>query len=163
MVLEQMTEASLTARIDQDIIAAMKARDVERTGTLRMVKTALKNKEIDKRQPLTDTEAQQILTTLVKQRRESVEQFTKGNRPELAATETAEIALIETYMPKAASEDEIRSHVRQAISELAASGAPLGPKDMGTVMKAVQARFQAAGVRADGRTVSEIVKGELAK
>lgn len=163
MVLEQMTEVSLTARIDQDIIAAMKARDAERTTALRMVKTALKNKEIEKRQPLTDSEAQQILTTLVKQRRESVEQFTKGNRPELAAKETAEIALIETYMPKAAGEDEIRSHVQQAISKLAAAGAALGPKDMGTVMKAVQARFQAAGVRADGRTVSEIVKGELAK
>ena len=108
-----MTEASLTARIDQDIIAAMKARNAERTSTLRMVKTALKNKEIDKRQPLTDTEAQQILTTLVKQRRESVEQFTKGNRPELAAKETAEIALIETYMPKAAGEEEIRGHVRE--------------------------------------------------
>jgi len=158
-----MTEASLTARIDQDIIAAMKARDAERTSTLRMVKTALKNKEIDKRQPLTDTEAQQILTTLVKQRRESVEQFTKGNRPELAAKETAEIALIETYMPKAAGEDEIRSHVQQTISELTASGAALGPRDMGTVMKAVQARFQSAGIRADGRTVSEIVKSELAK
>jgi len=158
-----MTEVSLTARIDQDIIVAMKARDAERTSTLRMVKTALKNKEIEKRQPLTDVEAQQILTTLVKQRRESVEQFTKGNRPELAAKETAEIALIETYMPKAAGEDEIRNHVRQTISELAASGAALGPKDMGTVMKAVQSRFQSAGVRADGRTVSEIVKGELAK
>src|SRR5690348_10882788 len=158
-----MTKASLTARIDQDIIAAMKARDAERTTALRMVKTALKNKEIEKRQPLTDAEAQQILTTLVKQRRESVEQFTKGNRPELAAKEMAEIALIEAYMPKAASEDEIRSHVRQTISELAAAGASLGPRDMGTVMKAVQARFQAAGVRADGRTVSEIVKGELAK
>jgi uncharacterized protein len=157
-----MTEASLTARIDQDIIAAMKARDAERTSTLRMVKTALKNKEIDKRQPLTDSEGQQILTTLVKQRRESVEQFTKGNRPELAAKETAEIALIETYMPKAASEDEIRVHVRQTMSGLEATGTALGPKDMGAVMKAVQSRFQSAGVRADGRTVSEIVKSELA-
>lgn len=158
-----MTEATLTVRIDQDIIASMKARDAERTSTLRMVKTALKNKEIDKRQPLTDQEAQQILTTLIKQRRESVEQFTKGNRPELAAKETAEIALIETYMPKAAGEEEIRSNVQQAIGELKASGAALGPRDMGTVMKAVQARFQAAGIRADGRTVSEIVKSELAK
>jgi len=153
----------LIDQIQKDIVDAMKARDEQRLSCLRMVKTALKNKEIEKRQPLTDSEAQQILTTLVKQRRESVEQFTKGNRPELAAKETAEIALIETYMPKAAGEDEIRGHVRQTISELAAAGAALGPKDMGTVMKAVQARFQAAGVRADGRTVSEIVKGELAK
>ena len=158
-----MTEASLTARIDQDIIAAMKARDAERTSTLRMVKTALKNKEIEKRQPLTEIESQQILTTLIKQRRESVEQFTKGNRPELAAKEASEITLIEGYMPKAASEDEIRKHVQQTIAELSASGSILSPKDMGIVMKAVQSRIQAAGVRADGREVSEIVKGELAK
>jgi len=158
-----MTESSLTARIDQDIIAAMKARDAERTSTLRMVKTALKNKEIEKRQPLTEAEGQQILTTLIKQRRESVEQFTKGNRPELAAKEASEIKLIEGYMPKAAGEEEIRQFVQQTIAELSASGATLSPKDMGTVMKAVQSRIQAAGVRADGRQVSEIVKGELAK
>ena len=158
-----MTESSLTARIDQDIIAAMKARDAERTSTLRMVKTALKNKEIEKRQPLTEAEGQQILTTLIKQRRESVEQFTKGNRPELAAKEASEIKLIEGYMPEAAGEEEIRQFVQQTIAELSASGATLSPKDMGTVMKAVQSRIQAAGVRADGRQVSEIVKGELAK
>jgi uncharacterized protein len=104
-----------------------------------------------------------VLTTLIKQRRESVEQFTKGNRPELAAKEAAEITLIEGYMPKAAGEDEIRQHVQQTIVELTTSGATLGPKDMGTVMKAVQARIQTAGIRADGRQVSEIVKGELAK
>ncbi|HEX5236349.1 MAG TPA: GatB/YqeY domain-containing protein [Silvibacterium sp.] len=158
-----MTEAPLTARIEQDIIAAMKARDGERTTALRMIKTALRNKEIEKRQPLTESEGQQILTTLIKQRRESVEQFTKGNRPELAAKETAEIALIEAYMPKAAGEDEIRSHVQQAIAELSASGTKLGPRDMGAAMKAVQSRIQAAGIRADGRQVSEIVKAELAK
>jgi hypothetical protein len=162
--LEQsMTQASITARLEQDIIAAMKARDSERTTALRMVKSALKNKEIDKRQPLTEAEAQQVLTTLIKQRRESVEQFTKGNRPELAAKETAEIALIEGYMPKAAGEDEIRQQVQQTIAELTASGTTLGPRDMGTVMKAVQARIQAAGIRADGRQVSEFVKAELAK
>lgn len=158
-----MTDASVASRIDQDIIAAMKARDAERTTTLRMVKTALKNKQIEKRQPLTEQEAQQILTTLIKQRRESVEQFTKGNRPELAAKETAEIALIEGYMPKAAGEEEIRRHVQQAIAEISAAGAAPGTKDMGTVMKAVQARIQAAGIRADGRLVSEIVKAQLAK
>lgn len=158
-----MTETNLTSRIDQDIIAAMKARDGERTTALRMVKTALKNKEIEKRQPLTEQEAQQVLTTLIKQRRESVEQFTKGNRPELAAKESAEIVLIEAYMPKAASEDEIRLHVQETIAELSGSGAVLGPKDMGTVMKTVQSRFQTASIRADGRLVSEIVKDELAK
>lgn len=158
-----MTEASIPARIDHDIIAAMKARDGERTTALRMVKTALKNKEIEKRQPLTESEAQQVLTTLIKQRRDSAEQFTKGNRPELAAKENAEIVLIEGYMPKAASEEEIRHHVQQTIAEFAASGAKPSPKDMGSVMKTVQGRFQSAGIRADGRTVSEIVKAELAK
>ena len=158
-----MAETGLAARIDQDIIAAMKARDAERTSTLRMVKTAIKNKQIEKREPLTEAEIQQVLTTLIKQRKESVEQFTKGNRPELAAKETAEIALIETYMPKAAGEDEIRAHVQAAIADIASSGAAPGPKDMGAVMKAVQARIHAAGIRADGRQVSEIVKAELAR
>jgi hypothetical protein len=148
---------SLTQQIEKDIITAMKARETERLSTLRMVKTAFKNKEIEKRQPLTDAEAQQILTTLIKQRRESVEQFTKGNRPELAAKEQAEIALIEGYMPKAAGEEDIRKLVDEALA-----GQNLGPKDMGAAMKAVQARIQASGLRADGRQVSEIVKAKLA-
>jgi uncharacterized protein YqeY len=148
---------SLTQQIEKDIITAMKARETERLSTLRMVKTAFKNKEIEKREPLTDTEAQQILTTLIKQRRESVEQFTKGNRPELAAKEQAEIALIEGYMPKAASEEDLKKLVDEALT-----GQNLGPKDMGAAMKAVQARIQASGLRADGRQVSEIVKAKLA-
>jgi uncharacterized protein YqeY len=158
-----MTHDSLPQRIDKDIVTAMKARDAERTSTLRMVKTALKNKEIDKRAPLTDAEAVQILTTLIKQRRESIEQFTKGNRPELAAKEAAEIVLIEGYMPKAASEEELRKLVEETLAELACSGDDLGPKDMGMAMKAVQTRIQSAGLRADGRQVSEIVKAKLAK
>jgi uncharacterized protein YqeY len=158
-----MTEVSLAAQIEKDIITAMKAHDGERTTALRMVKTALRNKEIEKRAPLTEPEAIQILTTLIKQRRESVEQFTKGNRPELAAKEASEIVLIEGYMPKAASEAEIRKLVEETLAELACSGTNLGPKDMGTAMKAVQARIQAAGIRADGRQVSDIVKAELAK
>lgn len=158
-----MTHVSIAAQIEKDIIAAMKARDTERTTALRMVKTALKNKEIDKRSPLDEAESLQVLTTLIKQRRDSVEQFTKGNRPELAAKEAAEIEMIEAYMPKAAGEQEIRKIVEEALAELASSGAKPGPKDMGTAMKAVQARIQAAGLRADGRQVSEIVKGELAK
>jgi len=135
----------------------MKARETERLSTLRMVKTAFKNKEIEKRQPLTDAEAQQILTTLIKQQRESVEQFTKGNRPELAAKEQAEIVLIESYMPKAASEDDIKKLVDEALA-----GQNLGPRDMGAAMKAVQTKIQASGLRADGRQVSEIVKAKLA-
>jgi hypothetical protein len=158
-----MTHASIAARIEKDIIAAMKARDGERTTALRMVKTALKNREIEKRAPLDEAESLQILTTLIKQRRDSIEQFTKGNRPELAAKEASEIELIEGYMPKAAGEQEIRKLVEETLAELAVSGTDLGPKDMGTAMKAVQARIQAAGLRADGRQVSEIVKGELAK
>jgi uncharacterized protein YqeY len=158
-----MTHASIAERLEKDIIAAMKARDGDRTTALRMVKTALKNKEIEKRAPLDEAESLQILATLIKQRRDSVEQFTKGNRPELAAKETAEIALIENYMPKAAGEEEIRKLVEATLAELAVSGTDLGPKDMGPAMKAVQARIQAAGLRADGRQVSEIVKAELAR
>ena len=158
-----MADTSIAARIDQDIIAAMKARDSERTTALRMVKTALKNREIEKRAPLDESESLQVLTTLIKQRRDSAEQFTKGNRPELAAKETAEISMIESYMPKAAGEQEIRKLVEEALAEMAASGTKPGPKDMGPAMKAVQGRIQAAGLRADGRQVSEIVKAELAK
>ena len=153
---------SLVKKVDHDMVAAMKARDPERTSVLRMVKTAFKNKEIEKREPLTDAEAVQVLTTMIKQRRESIEQFTKGNRPLLAEKEAAEITVIEEYMPKAASEDDLKKLVDEAISELAASGASLGPKDMGTAMKAIQARVQASGLRADGRVLSELVKARLA-
>jgi uncharacterized protein len=154
---------NIVERVNQEMVAAMKERSAERLSTLRMVKTALKNKEIDQRSPLTDAQAIQVLTTLIKQRKESIEQFTKGNRPELAAKEAAEIQVIEEYMPKAAGEGEIRELVTAAIAELrSASGAAPGPKDMGTVMKAVQAKIQANGIRADGRQVSEIVKAALA-
>jgi uncharacterized protein YqeY len=153
---------SLVEKISVDMVAAMKAREEQKLGTLRMVKTALKNKEIDKRSPLTEAEAIQILTTLIKQRRESIEQFTKGNRPELAAKEAEEIVFIESYLPKAAGEAEIKQLVDAAIAELKASGATLTPKDMGTVMKAVQAKIAATGLRADGKQVSELVKAGLA-
>ena len=158
-----MTHESIPQQIERDVVAAMKARDGERTTALRMLKTALRNKEIEKRSPLTDAEAVQILTTLIKQRRESIEQFTKGNRPELAAKEASEIELIEAYMPKAASEADIRKLVEETLAELACSGDDLGPKDMGAAMKAVQSRIQAKGLRADGRQVSEIVKAKLAR
>src|SRR5271170_5840785 len=154
---------SVVKQIDHDMIAAMKARDAERLLTIRMMKTALKNKEIEKREPLTDAEAYAILTTMIKQRRDSIEQFTKGNRPELAAKEAAEITLIEHYLPKEAGEEEIRALVTATIAELAASGSEPGPKEMGIVMKAVQEKIKTAGVRADGRVVSEMVKARLAK
>jgi uncharacterized protein YqeY len=149
-------------RIDTDIVTAMKARDASRVEALRMVKSALKNKEIDKREPLTEAEAQAVLTTLIKQRRESVEQFTKGNRPELAAKEAGEIELIEAYMPKSASAEELKALVESTLEALTASGERLGPKEMGMVMKAVQERIKEKGIRADGRMVSELVKAALA-
>jgi uncharacterized protein YqeY len=150
-------------RVDADIVAAMKARDEHKLTTLRMVKSALKNKAIDKRADLTDAEESQILSTLIKQRRESVESFTKGNRPELAEKERTEIGIIEAYLPKEAGEDEIRQVVQGAIAHLAEGGTKPGPKDMGAAMKVVQQRILANGLRADGKLVSEIVKGELAK
>ncbi len=148
---------SLSEQIQKDITVAMKARDEQRLSCLRMVKTALKNREIEKMAPLDDKEAQQVLSTLIKQRRDSVEQFTKGGRKELADKEAAEIRLIETYLPKAAGEEEIVAGVKAVITEM---GAPT-LKDMGTVMKNAMARFGAAGMRVDGKQVSEVVKREL--
>src|SRR6201996_6741823 len=132
--------AQIGERIGADIIAAMKAKEQDKLTTLRMVKSAFKSKEIDKRQPLTDAEEQQIITTLLKQRRESVEQFTKGGRPELAAKEQVEITLIDAYMPQAAGEDEIRTVVQTSIEGMAAAngGTRPGARDMGSVMKVVQ-------------------------
>ncbi len=153
---------SLTDKVHQDMVAAMKTRDADRLSTLRMMKTALKNKEIDKRAPLTDAEAAQILVTMVKQRRDSIEQFTRGNRPELAAKEASEIPIIESYMPKAAGEAEVRAIVDQVIAEMSAAGQRPSPKEMGSVMKAAQSKIQAAGLRAEGKQVSELVKSALA-
>jgi uncharacterized protein len=152
------TTMSLIEQIQKDITSAMKAREEHRLSTLRMVKTALKNREIEKMAPLDDQEARQVLATLIKQRKDSVEQFTKGGRQEMADKETAEIALIETYLPKAAGEAEMVAGVKAVIAEM---GSPT-MKDMGTVMKNVMARFAAAGMRVDGKVVSEAVRGELA-
>jgi len=148
---------TLSEQIQKDITTAMKARDEQRLSCLRMVKTALKNREIEKMAPLDDKEAQQVLGTLIKQRKDSVEQFTKGGRQEMADKEAAEIKLIETYMPKAAGEEDIVAGVKAVIAEM---GAPT-MKDMGTVMKNVMARFSAAGMRVEGKQVSEAVKREL--
>jgi uncharacterized protein len=153
---------SLVEKIHEDMVAAMKQRAVDRLSTLRMVKSALKNKEIDQRAPVTDAQAVQVLTTLIKQRRDSIEQFTKGNRLELAEKEAAEIVVIEEYMPKSAGDAEMRQLVTDTLAELRAQGAQLGPRDMGTVMKAVQGKIQASGLRADGKVVSEMVKAALA-
>ena len=158
------TAETIGSRIGKDIIVAMKAKEEHRLTTLRMVKSALKNKEIDKRQPLTESEEAQILSTLIKQRKESVESFTKGDRPELAEKEAAEIKMIECYLPQAAGEEEVRLVVHAAIAHMGAgAGASRpGPKDMGAAMSIVKQRLMASGLRADGKMVSDMVKAELA-
>jgi len=151
-------EMTLTEQIQQDITAAMKAREEQRLSTLRMVKAALKNREVEKMAPLDEKESQAVLSTLIKQRKDSIEQFTKGGRQEMADKEAAEITLIETYLPKAAGEAEIVAGVKAVIAEM---GAPT-MKEMGAVMKNAMARFSGAGMRVDGKVVSEAVKRELA-
>jgi len=154
---------TLQQRIEQDTVAAMKERAQARLDVLRMVKAAIKNKEIEKRSPLSDAEVLQTLTTLIKQRRDSIEQFTKGNRPELADKEAAEIKVIEAYMPQQADESRVRSLVGATIAEMSSAGNRPTPKEMGLVIKDVQAKIAATGLRADGKVGSEIVKAELAK
>ncbi len=149
---------SIGERVQKDLVEAMKARNELRLSTLRMMKAALKNKEVEKMGKLEEREELQVFTTMIKQRKDSVEQFTKGGRQDLADKETAEIAIIESYMPKALGEEEITAAVRSAIAEM---GAP-SMKDMGAVMKNVMARFAASGARVDGKIVSELVRKELA-
>jgi uncharacterized protein len=149
---------SLVEQIQKDIVAAMKAKDEARLSTLRMVKAALQNRKIEKMAELDEKESQAVLATLIKQRKESVEQFTKGGRQEMADKEAAEIVLIETYLPNAADETEVAAGIKAVIAEM---GSPT-MKEMGTVMKNTMARFSGAGMRVDGKLVSEIVKKELA-
>ena len=154
---------TLEARVKAETITAMKARNSERTTTLRLITTALKNKAIEKRTELTPAESEQILATMIKQRRDSIEQFTKGGRPELAAKEATEITVIEEFLPKALSSEELSELVGQVVSQIAeGAGQKPTPKEMGTVIKAVQARLAAEGLRAEGRLVSEAVKVALA-
>jgi uncharacterized protein len=159
-----MTEAGvLETQISQQIITAMKLHDAVRTGTLRLIKNALKNKAIEKRAALNSAEEQRALATMIKQRRDSIEQFTNGNRPDLAEKEAAEIVVIEEFLPKALDEAGLSALVAEAIADQAnASGRAPGPKDMGPIIKSVQAKLQQAGVRAEGRIVSEAVKAALA-
>jgi uncharacterized protein YqeY len=146
---------SLTEQVQKDMVDAMRKKEELRLSTLRMVKTALQNKEIDKRSALNEKEELQVFSTLIKQRKDSIEAFEKGNRPELARKEAEEIAIIEAYLPKAVGEKEIVTAVKATIAEM---GSPT-MKDMGTVMKNVMAKF--AGARVDGKLVSEAVKKEL--
>ena len=150
-------------QIGKDIITAMKAKEPFKVETLRMAKSSLKNKEIDKREPLTDAEEIATLQTMIKQRKDAAEQFAKGNRPELALKEHDEIKLLEQYMPQTASDDEIRTVVVGAVHHLAAEGPKPGPKDMGAAMRIVQQRIMASGLHADNKTVSNILKEELAR
>jgi uncharacterized protein YqeY len=146
---------SLTEQVQKDLVDALRKQEELRLSTLRMVKTALKNKEIDKRSALNEKEELQVFSTLIKQRKDSIEAFEKGNRPELARKEAEEIAIIEAYLPKAVGEKEVVTAVKATIAEM---GSPT-MKDMGTVMKNVMAKF--AGARVDGKLVSEAVKKEL--
>jgi len=146
---------SMLERINQDITAAMKAKEAARLSTLRMVKTALKNREIEKMSSLTDEESLKILQSLVKQRRDSIEQYTKGGRAELAEKEAEEVKIIEEYLPAAPDEATIARVVEETLTEIGATSA----KDTGRAMKAVMAKF--AGQPVDGKVISQMVKAKL--
>jgi uncharacterized protein YqeY len=146
---------TLIEQIQKEMTEAMKAKETLRLSVLRGLKTALKNKEIEKMRALNENEEIQVLQTLVKQRKESIEQFTKGGRPELAEQEQAELKIIEAYLPAAISREEIERTVTEMIAETQASS----PKDMGRVMKAVMAKF--AGKVVDGKLVNEMVRTKL--
>jgi uncharacterized protein YqeY len=146
---------SLEQTLGADIVTAMKAKDATKLTALRMLKTALTNKSIEKGRALEGAEELQVVSTLVKQRRDSIEQFTKGGRTDLADKEQAEIAILNTYLPASASDDDIAAAVTAAIAETGATSA----KDMGKVMKAVMAGL--AGKTVDGKKVSESVKAKL--
>ena len=146
---------SLNEKIIGDLKTAMKAKDADRLSVLRMVKANLMNRQIEKGESLTDEEITKALQTLVKQRRDSVEQYEKAGRAELAEKEKSEIVILEDYLPQAASKEEIEQAVAEAISETGASSM----KEMGAVMKSAQAKL--AGKSADGRLISEIIKSKL--
>ena len=158
-----MEASALEVIVSQQVIVAMKAHDAERTQTLRLIKNALKNKAIEKREAPTQAESEQVLASMIKQRRDSIEQFTKGNRPELAAKEAVEIAVIEEFLPKALDDAGLAALVAEAVADVtAAAGKAPTTKEMGVVMKAVQGKLQAVGARAEGRLVSELVNQALA-
>lgn len=146
----------IVEQVDKDIVAAMKAKDELRLSTLRMMKSALKLKQVELGKALDDSQAMAILRTLVKQRHDSAEQFRKGGREQMAAKEEAEIKIIESYLPAAASDAEIEAAVASALAETGATTA----KDTGKVMKAAMARL--AGKNADGKRVSDLVRAKLA-
>jgi uncharacterized protein YqeY len=148
---------SLAERIQKDLVDAMRAKDELRLSVLRGIKAAIKHKEVEKIRTLDDTESIQILQTLVKQRKESIEQFTKGNRPELAEKETKELAILETYLPAGASASEMNAAIDKAIAETGANSM----KQMGAVVKAAKSALEGKSV--DGKALSDLVRERLSK
>jgi uncharacterized protein YqeY len=146
----------LSERIDADMKAAARAKEARRLNTLRMLKSQMKYREIEKGKPLDDADVVAVIGTMIKQRKDSVDQYKKGGRPELADNESAEIAILEGYLPRQLTDAELAALVQESV---AASGAK-GPKDMGAVMKVLMPKV--AG-RAEGKRVSEAVKGALSK
>lgn len=147
---------ALRDKLNDDIKAAMKAREAEKLAALRLLSAAVKQREVDERITLDDTGVVAVIEKMLKQRKDSIEQFTKGGRQELADKEAAEITLIEGYLPKSVSAEEIDAKIKETLAEM---GSPT-IKDMGAVMKATMAKF--AGARVDGKAVSEAVKKALA-
>jgi uncharacterized protein len=148
---------SLSEKVQNDLVGAMRAKDELRLNVLRGIKAAIKLKEVEKIRALDESESIQILQSLVKQRKESIDQFTKGNRPELAAKETKELAIIESYLPAGASDAEMDAAVTKAISETGATSI----KQMGAVVKAAKSALQ--GKTVDGKTLSDLVRDRLSK
>jgi uncharacterized protein YqeY len=148
---------NLVEKVNQDIAEAMRAKDQDRLGPLRMLKAAFMNKKVERGKDVTDSEALQIVSTLVKQRKDSVEQFTTAGRQDLADKEKAEIVILETYLPPPVSREELEKAVDEAVRTTGASS----PKDMGGVMKAVMAGL--AGRNADGKLINELVRARLSR
>ena len=142
-------------RIGQDIIAAMKAKDQARLAPLRMAKAAFMNREVEKGRALDEAESEQVIASLIKQRRDSIEQFTNGGRPELAAREAAEVTMLEAYLPPPVDPAAIEAAIDAVVAETGASGA----KDLGRVMKGVMSKL--AGQTIDGKVVNQLVRQKL--
>lgn len=149
-------ETPLIDRLEKAFVESMKARDAVRTSALRLVKAALKNRQIDKRAPLDDGEALQVIVTLSKQRRESIEQFHAGGREDLVAKEEVELRILQEFLPQELGEDEVRAAVFAAVAEAGAAG----PKDMGKVMSVLMPKLKG---RADGKLVNALVREALAQ
>lgn len=154
--LYTMWSMPLLDKIQKDMVDAMKSKDEARLGALRMIKSALKKHEIDSMKPLDEPAEMQIMNTLLKQRRESVDMFRKGGREELAAKEEGEIKIVESYLPSAPAPEELEAAVTAALAETGATSA----KQMGLVMKTAQAKL--AGKRVDGKALSDLIKSKLA-